>query len=68
MAKSKMKKDKMGMMGHGKPGNLPDQVIMREYAAGTYPTFEYENTVSALDRQMSDDVRMMMRNKAKDQY
>jgi len=50
------------------PGNLPQQVVRRDYGTGYSMDFDYQGNSDAMYKQEMDDIMVANRNKAKRRY
>lgn len=66
----KMKEYKGSMISEDMtaPGNLPQNVIRRQYGKGYGAKYDYEGNGDAMYRQEMDDMLLMDRKKAKRRY
>lgn len=71
MAKMKKMVDYRGSMiseDMSAPGNMPQNVVRRQYGTGYEANYDYQGNSDAMYKQEMDDIMMLNRSKAKRRY
>jgi hypothetical protein len=71
MAKMKKMRDYRGSMiseDMSAPGNLPQNVVRRQYGTGYEVNYDYQGNSDAMYKQEMDDIMVLSRSKAKRRY